>query len=591
LAGSGALTKSGAGTVVLSSATNSYTGTTTVGGGVLRVTNLVNANNNSSIGAGTTVILTNGGVLDYAGTTNSSMNRGINLAAGNGGIGVSNSAVAVTISGAISNTGTLVKSGAGTLILTASNTYSGGTLLNAGTLAAGNAFAFGAGSVTIGSGTTLNLSNLSVTNVLINNGGTLTNLGTVSGAELNAGSTTIASSNSTVAEVSGTAQVTVSGVNTTITNVTGGTVSIAGTNTTLQTVDAGTLNIAGTNTTVQTLNGGTVNVTNGRTLVVQSGSSAGAISGGGGLVKSGTSALILSGDNTFTGGAFLNEGTLRLASATAAGGSSITQSNGSSRLVVDTTGTVTNQMSVFYLQSLQTVTLSGAKTLNNATYDITNNTTTTESGTLSGSGGITKLGTGTLAITASNTFTGAVDVQAGVLNLNSLTGSAAGGTTNVAVASGATLLISQNNQVNNAATVSLTGGTIRTASGVSEAFGNLTVTGSGFLDFGTTSYANANTINFGTYTPSALLTIDNFDYGSTLTFGSDLTSTINNSSFFTFNNGGIASSSWNGTTFTITAIPEPSTYLAAAGLLGLMLWPSRRRILAGLKSRLGLGVS
>jgi autotransporter-associated beta strand protein len=410
----------------------------------------------------------------------------------------------------------------------------------------------------------------------------------VSGAELNAGSTTIASSNSTVAEVSGTAQVTVSGVNTTITNVTGGTVSIAGTNTTLQTVDAGTLNIAGTNTTVQTLNGGTVNVTNGRTLVVQSGSSAGAISGGGGLVKSGTNALILSGDNTFTGGAFLNEGILRLASTTAAGGSSITQSNGSSRLVVDTTGTVTNQMSVFYLQSLQTVTLSGAKTLNNATYDITNNTTTTESGTLSGSGGITKLGTGTLAITASNTFTGAVDVQAGVLNLNSLTGSAAGGTTNVAVASGATLLISQNNQVNNAATVSLTGGTIRTASGVSEAFGNLTVTGSGFLDFGTTSYANANTINFGTYTPSALLTINNFDYGSTLTFGSDLTSTINNSSFFTFNNGGIASSSWNGTTFTITAIPEPSTYLAAAGLLALMLWPSRKRLLKDAQKILGL---
>ena len=28
----------------------------------------------------------------------------------------------------------------------------------------------------------------------------------------------------------------------------------------------------------------------------------------------------------------------------------------------------------------------------------------------------------------------------------------------------------------------------------------------------------------------------------------------------------------------ITAIPEPSTYLAAIGLLGLMLWPLRRRL-------------
>jgi hypothetical protein len=143
------------------------------------------------------------------------------------------------------------------------------------------------------------------------------------------------------------------------------------------------------------------------------------------------------------------------------------------------------------------------------------------------------------------------------------------------------LLISQNLQVNNsAAAVSLSGGTIRTASGVSEVFGNLSVTGSGLLDFGTTSYANANTISFGTYAPSALLTINNFDFGSTLVFKSDLTSTINNSSFFAFNNGGIASSSWNAgtSTFTITAIPEPSTYVAAIGLLALMLWPLRRRL-------------
>jgi hypothetical protein len=42
--------------------------------------------------------------------------------------------------------------------------------------------------------------------------------------------------------------------------------------------------------------------------------------------------------------------------------------------------------------------------------------------------------------------------------------------------------------------------------------------------------------------------------------------------------GGIGSSSWNGSTFTITAMPEPSTYVAAIGLLALMLWPLRRRL-------------
>ncbi len=44
----------------------------------------------------------------------------------------------------------------------------------------------------------------------------------------------------------------------------------------------------------------------------------------------------------------------------------------------------------------------------------------------------------------------------------------------------------------------------------------------------------------------------------------------------------------SGCAFTITAIPEPSTYLAAAGLLGLMLWPSRKRLVRDAKKILGL---
>ena len=39
---------------------------------------------------------------------------------------------------------------------------------------------------------------------------------------------------------------------------------------------------------------------------------------------------------------------------------------------------------------------------------------------------------------------------------------------------------------------------------------------------------------------------------------------------------------------TITAIPEPSTYVAAIGLLALMLWPSRRRLIKDAKSIFGL---
>ena len=123
---------------------------------------------------------------------------------------------------------------------------------------------------------------------------------------------------------------------------------------------------------------------------------------------------------------------------------------------------------------------------------------------------------------------------------------ALGSTGSVSVTSGATLLISQNQQMSNTAAVSLSDGTIRTTSEINETFGNLSVTGNSFLDFGTTSYANANTIGFGTYTTSALLAIDNFNFGSTMTFKSNLSSA--DLATFSFTNGGIASSSWDGFT-------------------------------------------
>ena len=194
-----------------------------------------------------------------------------------------------------------------------------------------------------------------------------------------------------------------------------------------------------------------------------------------------------------------------------------------------------------------------------------------------GSNALVKTGSATLTLSGSNSHTGAVSVRAGVLNLSSATGAAAGSVSGVTVMTNATLLVAQSNQVNDSAAVTLSGGTIRTAAGVSEVFGNLVVQTPSFLDFGAGA---AGAVSFGTYTPSALLTINNFDFGSTLTFKNDLSGSITNSSLFTFNNGGISSYSWNleSSTFTITAIPEPTTVLVAVGLLGLLLWPSRRRL-------------
>jgi hypothetical protein len=88
-------------------------------------------------------------------------------------------------------------------------------------------------------------------------------------------------------------------------------------------------------------------------------------------------------------------------------------------------------------------------------------------------------------------------------------------------------------------------------------------------------------LSFGTYTQSALLTVQNFLPGNKLKFASGFNSallhtggSLSNENF-SFSNG-FTTGDEDGY-FTITAIPEPSTILAALGLAGLMLWPARRR--------------
>jgi autotransporter-associated beta strand protein len=235
-----------------------------------------------------------------------------------------------------------------------------------------------------------------------------------------------------------------------------------------------------------------------------------------------------------------------------------------------------------------TATFSGLVTLDGtARLTAASGANVTFSGDLAGAGGIRKIGVGTVTLSGAtdNTFTGTTTVAAGTLALAKTAGTdAIAG--NVAVLTGATLLVAADNQVADTGTVTLSGGTIALGDGTTETFGDLTVSSASVLDFGNGTGYN---MSFGTYAPTSLLTINNFIGFSTLTFGSDLTSTINDPGLFAFSNG-FSSALWDSgtSTFTITAIPEPSTYVAAAGLLGLMLWPVRRRLLRDAKSILGL---
>jgi T5SS/PEP-CTERM-associated repeat protein/autotransporter-associated beta strand protein len=157
------LTKTNSGTLTILS-TNDYTGRTIISGGTLAVSTLATGGVPSSIGASSsdpTNLVLNGGTLRYLGPT-VSVDRGAMLDGGGGTIEVATSNTALTLSGAaLVGSGGLTKTGAGTLALSASNTYSGGTVLQAGTLRLdsddANRYGLGTGGVTFSNNAVLQM--------------------------------------------------------------------------------------------------------------------------------------------------------------------------------------------------------------------------------------------------------------------------------------------------------------------------------------------------------------------------------------------------------------------------------------------------
>lgn len=129
------LTKSGSGTQTLTG-TNSFTGVTTLSGGKLSVATIGNGGVTGNLGAATAAagnLVFDGGTLQYTGAT-ASTDRNFTINTGKTAI-VEVSTNNLTVSGASAATdGALTKTGVGTLTLTNTNSYSGTTTINGGTL-------------------------------------------------------------------------------------------------------------------------------------------------------------------------------------------------------------------------------------------------------------------------------------------------------------------------------------------------------------------------------------------------------------------------------------------------------------------------
>jgi autotransporter-associated beta strand protein len=150
----------------------------------------------------------------------------------------------------------------------------------------------------------------------------------------------------------------------------------------------------------------------------------GVISGAGSFVQMGTGTTTLTATNTYSGGTTISAGTLAVSADANLGAASGGLSFGG--------GT---------LQYLAGFTSSRNITLNagGGTFD-TNGNSASIAGVISGSGDLTKSGTGTLSLSGANTYTGATTIAAGTLAAQNATalGTTAAGTTVIA---GATLEI------------------------------------------------------------------------------------------------------------------------------------------------------
>ena len=126
------------------------------------------------------------------------------------------------------------------------------------------------------------------------------------------------------------------------------------------------------------------------------------ISGGGSLTQAGTGTVILTGTNTYTGGTTAFAGLINFAIGDNLGTGNITLDGGGLQWAADNTLDISSRLNMIGFGG--------------ATFD-TNGNDVTFASLLSGPGGITKAGEGTLILTADNAYGGSTTVSGGTLRV------------------------------------------------------------------------------------------------------------------------------------------------------------------------------